>query len=85
MGVMNIVSFLVVGMIAGWIAGNLMKGRGFGIVGNRFERTTVRGVDRAREVELLVLEVVPDAAVEVHLVEQPVAPVGVPGAARELL
>ena len=25
---------LVVGMVAGWIAGNLMKGRGFGIVGN---------------------------------------------------
>jgi len=28
--------FLLVGSIAGWLAGQLMKGRGFGIVGNVF-------------------------------------------------
>ncbi|TFH49879.1 MAG: GlsB/YeaQ/YmgE family stress response membrane protein, partial [Lysobacterales bacterium] len=31
---MNLVAFLIVGIVAGWIAGNLMKGGGFGLVGN---------------------------------------------------
>lgn len=26
--------FLVIGAVAGWLAGNLMKGRGFGLIGN---------------------------------------------------
>jgi uncharacterized membrane protein YeaQ/YmgE (transglycosylase-associated protein family) len=26
--------FLIVGLVAGWLAGKLMKGRGFGLVGN---------------------------------------------------
>lgn len=26
--------FLAVGALAGWLAGNLMKGRGFGVIGN---------------------------------------------------
>lgn len=30
----GIIIFLIVGGIAGWLAGLLMKGRGFGIVGN---------------------------------------------------
>ncbi len=34
MGIMNLIVFLIVGIAAGWIAGNLMKGRGFGLVGN---------------------------------------------------
>ena len=34
MGIMNLITFLIVGIAAGWIAGNLMKGRGFGLVGN---------------------------------------------------
>ena len=31
---MDIFVFLLVGAIAGWLAGKLMKGRGFGLVGN---------------------------------------------------
>jgi uncharacterized membrane protein YeaQ/YmgE (transglycosylase-associated protein family) len=31
---MEIVYFLLIGAIAGWLAGQLMKGRGFGLVGN---------------------------------------------------
>lgn len=31
---MEIVYFLIIGAVAGWLAGQLMKGRGFGIVGN---------------------------------------------------
>ena len=31
---MNIILFLVIGAVAGWLAGQLVKGRGFGIVGN---------------------------------------------------
>ena len=34
MSIMSLVIFLLVGLAAGWIAGNIMKGRGFGIVGN---------------------------------------------------
>ena len=31
MSVMSLIAFLIVGVVAGWIAGNLMKGRGFGL------------------------------------------------------
>jgi len=31
---MNIVVFLLIGLIAGWLAGVLTKGRGFGLVGD---------------------------------------------------
>lgn len=31
---MGIIAFLVIGALAGWIAGKLMKGRGFGLLGN---------------------------------------------------
>jgi uncharacterized membrane protein YeaQ/YmgE (transglycosylase-associated protein family) len=31
---MQIVWFLLIGLIAGWLAGVLMKGAGFGLVGN---------------------------------------------------
>ena len=31
---MNIVWFLVIGALAGWLAGILTKGRGFGVLGN---------------------------------------------------
>jgi uncharacterized membrane protein YeaQ/YmgE (transglycosylase-associated protein family) len=34
MSVMSLIAFLIVGVAAGWIAGNLMKGRGFGLLGN---------------------------------------------------
>ncbi len=30
----SLISFLVVGLLAGWIAGRLTKGSGFGLVGN---------------------------------------------------
>ncbi len=30
---MNFILFLIIGSIAGWIAGRVMKGRGFGIIG----------------------------------------------------
>lgn len=31
---MGIVAYLIVGLIAGWLAGMAMGGRGFGIIGN---------------------------------------------------
>ncbi|MBN1667899.1 MAG: GlsB/YeaQ/YmgE family stress response membrane protein [Anaerolineales bacterium] len=31
---MSILSWIVVGLIAGWLAGAVMKGRGFGLIGN---------------------------------------------------
>ncbi len=34
MGGRGIIWFLVVGIIAGWLAGKLMKGSGFGLVGD---------------------------------------------------
>ena len=30
----NLILFLLIGLAAGWIAGQLMKGRGFGLFGN---------------------------------------------------
>ena len=34
MDITNLVIFLVIGALAGWIAGSLMKGKGYGIIGN---------------------------------------------------
>jgi uncharacterized membrane protein YeaQ/YmgE (transglycosylase-associated protein family) len=31
---MNILSFLIVGIVAGWLAGKLVKGGGFGLIGD---------------------------------------------------
>ena len=31
---MSILSWLIVGLIAGWLAGTIMKGRGYGLVGD---------------------------------------------------
>ena len=31
---MNIVWFIIIGMVAGWLAGQIMKGGGFGVIGN---------------------------------------------------
>lgn len=31
---MNIIAWLVVGLIAGWLAGQVMKGGGYGVVGD---------------------------------------------------
>jgi len=31
---MNLVLFLVIGAVAGWIAGQIMKSGGFGVIGN---------------------------------------------------
>ena len=31
---MNLIIFLVIGALAGWLAGVIMKGGGFGVVGN---------------------------------------------------
>ena len=31
---MGILSWMIVGLIAGWLAGELMRGSGFGLVGN---------------------------------------------------
>jgi uncharacterized membrane protein YeaQ/YmgE (transglycosylase-associated protein family) len=31
---MNLVLFLIIGGLAGWIAGTIVKGRGFGLIGN---------------------------------------------------
>ncbi len=34
MDIQSIVAFLVIGGVAGWLAGLLLKGRGLGVVGN---------------------------------------------------
>lgn len=34
MQISSFIGFLIIGGVAGWIAGNVMKGRGFGIFGN---------------------------------------------------
>jgi uncharacterized membrane protein YeaQ/YmgE (transglycosylase-associated protein family) len=31
---MSLIYFLLIGIVAGWLAGKIMKGRGFGILGN---------------------------------------------------
>lgn len=31
---MSFIAFLILGALAGWLAGNIMKGRGFGLLGN---------------------------------------------------
>ncbi|HCH02513.1 MAG TPA: GlsB/YeaQ/YmgE family stress response membrane protein [Vibrio sp.] len=31
---MNIIMFLIIGAVAGWLAGQIMKGSGFGAIGN---------------------------------------------------
>ena len=31
---MGILWFLIIGLLAGWLAGKIMKGRGFGMIGN---------------------------------------------------
>ena len=30
----GLILFLVIGLVAGWLAGQIMKGRGFGLIGN---------------------------------------------------
>ena len=34
MGIESLIVFLLIGAVAGWLAGRLMKGRGFGSIGN---------------------------------------------------
>jgi uncharacterized membrane protein YeaQ/YmgE (transglycosylase-associated protein family) len=34
MGIDSLIVFLIVGLIAGWLAGQIMKGGGFGIIGD---------------------------------------------------
>ena len=31
---MNLLWFLLIGLVAGWLAGQVTKGRGFGVIGN---------------------------------------------------
>lgn len=30
----GLIYFLLIGLVAGWLAGQIMKGRGFGLIGN---------------------------------------------------
>jgi uncharacterized membrane protein YeaQ/YmgE (transglycosylase-associated protein family) len=34
MGLTSLIWFLIVGIIAGWLAGKVMRGRGFGVLGD---------------------------------------------------
>jgi uncharacterized membrane protein YeaQ/YmgE (transglycosylase-associated protein family) len=34
MGTQNLILFLLVGLVAGWLAGKIMKGSGYGLVGD---------------------------------------------------
>lgn len=34
MDIINLLVFLAVGALAGWLAGTIMKGKGFGVIGN---------------------------------------------------
>ena len=31
---MDLLWFLIIGIVAGWLAGKIMKGKGFGLIGN---------------------------------------------------
>jgi uncharacterized membrane protein YeaQ/YmgE (transglycosylase-associated protein family) len=33
-GLWSLIAFLIVGLVAGWLAGKIMRGRGFGLLGN---------------------------------------------------
>ena len=30
----SLIMFLIIGLVAGWLAGKIMKGKGFGLIGN---------------------------------------------------
>ena len=34
MGLSNLIWFLLIGLAAGWLAGKIMKGKGFGLIGD---------------------------------------------------
>jgi uncharacterized membrane protein YeaQ/YmgE (transglycosylase-associated protein family) len=34
MNIINLIIFLAIGALIGWLAGNIRKGRGFGVIGN---------------------------------------------------
>ncbi len=34
MGAVELIIFLAIGAVAGWLAGNIMRGAGFGLIGN---------------------------------------------------
>ena len=34
MDIISLLIFLAIGALVGWLAGNIVKGRGFGIIGN---------------------------------------------------
>jgi len=34
MDITGLIFYLLIGAVAGWLAGNIMKGRGFGLIGN---------------------------------------------------
>ncbi|MDT8452808.1 MAG: GlsB/YeaQ/YmgE family stress response membrane protein, partial [Gammaproteobacteria bacterium] len=34
MDIERLIIILAIGALAGWLAGNIMKGRGFGVIGN---------------------------------------------------
>lgn len=34
MDITSLIIFLVIGAVAGWLAGQIMKGKGFGLIGN---------------------------------------------------
>lgn len=34
MDIISLIIFIAVGALAGWLAGNIMRGRGFGLIGN---------------------------------------------------
>ena len=34
MDITNLIIFLAIGALAGWLAGTIMKGKGFGVIGN---------------------------------------------------
>ena len=49
----SVIAMLLVGAIAGWIAGKLMKGRGFGLIGNiAVYEAIVRSSDSGETVRL---------------------------------
>jgi uncharacterized membrane protein YeaQ/YmgE (transglycosylase-associated protein family) len=31
---MDVILFIIIGIVAGWLAGQIMKGKGFGLIGN---------------------------------------------------
>ena len=62
---MGLISFLAIGLIAGWLAGQIMKGKGFGLLGNIVVGVVARG--NVRMLDIVMGNEIGRLAVEIGL------------------